>query len=176
MTSWLEQFASKKESLSDHWRPPEWFRPFAAIDTLPGATPVADDLWATSDGFFVHARTSILQQNGTERQFDHPVAVLAFYAKSLDSVQWHRHVLKKKPNLVPLTDPRPIFPRFKYGEWTEHFRISESASYRLGDASGAFVDKAVAMDTLTVCFLSRREDAAESPYLFELHHNPKTTA
>lgn len=176
MSNWLEQFASKKESLSDHWRPPAWFHPFTLIDAVPGATPIADDLWSTSDGFFVHARTSILQRDGTERRFDRPVAIIAFYAKSLDSVQWHRHVLQKKPELVPLTDPTPIFPRFAYGEWTERFRFSESASYRLGDGSGAYVDKAVVIGTLTVCFLSRRDDAAESPYLFEVCHDPKTTA
>jgi hypothetical protein len=146
------------------------------VGGILGVTLVAEDLWSTPDGFYVHARRSILQHDGTERRFAHPVVVLAFLACSLDAVQWHRHVTKKKPAIAPLGEPPLGFPRFSYAEWTERFEFSESASYRVGDVSGAFVDKAVVIGPLSVCFLSRRDVAAEAPYLFEVRHEFKKTA
>ena len=176
MKSWLDQFTQKKEALSDHFRTPVWFRPFAEITSVPGAAAVTTDLWSTADGYYVHARDSLLQQDGTERRFTEPVVLIAFFAASLEAVQWHRHVLKSKPRRASIVAFPPEFPQLSYAEWTARFEFSESASYRIGDGSGAFVDKTVAIGQLSVCFLSRKDDATEKPYLFEIRHDHRKKA
>jgi hypothetical protein len=176
MTSWLDEFSKKNDSLADHFRPPVWFRPFAEIASIPGLTAVAAGLWSTPDGYYVHARDSLLQQDGTERRFIRPVVIVAFLAASLDAVQWHRHVTKRRPDLAPLKIQHVGIPRLSYAEWTSRFEFSESASYRVGDGSGAFVDKVVRIGPLSVCFLSRTDDSDEMPYLFEICHAKEQSA
>lgn len=176
MTNWYDQFAVRYEKLADHFHAPAWFRPYVPVDQLPGPTKIAEDLWSISDGYFVLARTELLLPDGSLLRFDSPVAIIAIFALSQDAVQWHLHRLKKKPKLVTIEGRSDVVPTFTYGQWRERFECSESASCRLGDGSGAFVDKHITIGPLSVYFQSHRDALDEFPYLLELRHEKKSHA
>jgi hypothetical protein len=170
MTNWYDQFAVRREKLADHFHAPAWSKLHVPVDQLPGRAKVVEDLWSVSDGYFVLARTELLQPDGNLLRFDSPVAIITIFALSLDAVQWHLRNLKTRPKLMAIKGSPHVIPPFTYGQWRERFECSESASYHLGDGSGAFVDKHLSVGPLSIYFQSRRNALDEFPYLLELRH------
>ena len=167
MERWLDHFTIHYESIDDLFQTPGWFNPHALISSIPGAHQFSENLWSTSDGFYVSTLTSVLSTTTHELiHFSEPAVMLLYVAKSAEAVLWHRHESSKLPTLVPLAEQFGGVPPLTYGDLHRRFKCFESATYRTTD--GLFIDKKVETDRVTFCFRALGDDNSEHPFLIEI--------